>query len=112
MGFYHERLYTLFFHGLGADSDVDLTKFKRGGVWGNSIGKVPYLNGGLFEEDDDDKDGGIKVPDEALRAILQDFNHFNFTVTEATPLEIEVAVDPEMLGKVFEELVTRASRNW
>ena len=33
-------------------------------------------------------------------------NAFNFTVLESTPFDIEVAVDPEMLGKVFEELVT------
>ena len=34
------------------------------------------------------------------------FDRFNFTVMESTPLDVEVAVDPEMLGKVFEELVT------
>ena len=34
------------------------------------------------------------------------FERFNFTVTESTPYDVEVAVDPEMLGKVFEELVT------
>ena len=34
------------------------------------------------------------------------FDRFNFTVMESTPFDIEVAVDPEMLGKVFEELVT------
>jgi hypothetical protein len=107
MGFYYERMYNLFFHGLGAQDDVGISNINRGGVWADFIGKVPYLNGGLFEEDDDDKDGSIKVPDEAVGAILHDlFNHFNFTVTEATPLDIEVAVDPEMLGKVFEELVT------
>ena len=33
------------------------------------------------------------------------FNRYNFTVTEATPLDTEVAVDPEMLGKLFEETV-------
>jgi hypothetical protein len=107
MGFYYERLYNLFFHGLGAQDDVGISKINRGGVWADYIGKVPYLNGGLFEEEEDDKIGGTEVPDEAIKAILQDlFNHFNFTVTEATPLDIEVAVDPEMLGKVFEELVT------
>jgi hypothetical protein len=47
------------------------------------------------------------VPDEAIRLILKDlFGRFNFTVTESTPLDVEVAVDPEMLGRVFEELVT------
>ncbi len=107
MGFYYERLYNLFFHGLGAQDDVGIININRGGILREVIGTVPYLNGGLFEEDDDDKDGGIKVPDEALKAVLHDlFDRFNFTVTEATPLDVEVAVDPEMLGKVFEELVT------
>jgi len=107
MGFYYERLYNLFFHGLGAQDDVGIIKINRGGILRDVIGTVPYLNGGLFEEDDDDKDGSIKVPDEAIRAVLHGlFDHFNFTVTEATPLDVEVAVDPEMLGKVFEELVT------
>jgi type I restriction-modification system DNA methylase subunit len=107
MGFYYERLYNLFFNGLGADSDQNIIGINRGGVWAKFIGQVPYLNGGLFEEDDDDKNSTIKVPDEALKTILHDlFDHFNFTVTEATPLDVEVAVDPEMLGKVFEELVT------
>jgi len=107
MGFYYERLYNLFFHGFGAQDDVGIIKINRGGVWATFIGQVPYLNGGLFEEDEDDKDGNIKVPDEAIRSTLHDlFDRFNFTVTEATPLDVEVAVDPEMLGKVFEELVT------
>lgn len=107
MGFYNERLYQLFFHGLGAQVDYNLMKINKGGFLRDVIGKVPYLNGGLFEEDADDKDSSIKVPDEAIRSILAElFDHFNFTVTEATPLDVEVAVDPEMLGKVFEELVT------
>src|SRR5204862_4831395 len=40
------------------------------------------------------------------RGALGLFYRYNFTVEESTPLDIEVAVDPEMLGKVFEELVT------
>ena len=35
------------------------------------------------------------------------FARFNFTVMESTPYDVEVAVDPEMLGKVFEELVNK-----
>jgi len=47
------------------------------------------------------------VPNEVFDAILGGlFERFNFTVSENTPYDIEVAVDPEMLGKVFEELVT------
>ena len=68
---------------------------------------VPYLNGGLFEEDDDDMDESVDIPDGCLNEIINDlFARFNFTTTESTPLDVEVAVDPEMLGKVFEELVT------
>src|SRR4051794_25061619 len=71
------------------------------------IGHVPFLNGGLFDEKDIDKRGGVVVPDEAIGLILnQLFRRFNFTIAESTPYDVEVAVDPEMLGKVFEELVT------
>ena len=70
-------------------------------------GSVPFLNGGLFEETDLDKREGVTVPDDAIKPILTDlFDRFNFTVMESTPFDVEVAVDPEMLGKVFEELVT------
>ena len=46
------------------------------------------------------------IPNDKFAEILKLFERYNFTVTESTPLDIEVAVDPEMLGKVFEELVT------
>lgn len=67
----------------------------------------PSLNGGLFEETPADKRTNIVVPDTAIDHILRDlFDRYNFTVMESTPFDTEVAVDPEMLGKVFEELVT------
>ena len=103
--FYKDRLTFLFFEGLNNPDSRDL----RGGV-DFLIGDVPFLNGGLFEEDDLDKrakTGEIKVPDDAIRPLMTDlFDKFNFTVMESTPFDIEVAVDPEMLGKVFEELIT------
>lgn len=105
--FYRDRLKLLFFSGLNTLNDVNIIDINRSGILANLIGDVPYLNGGLFEEDDDDRNPEIVVPDECIEAILGDiFNRFNFTVTESTPLDIEVAVDPEMMGKVFEELVT------
>ena len=71
------------------------------------FGDVPFLNGGLFEQSDLDNRSGVTVPNGVIEPILSDlFNRFNFTVMESTPFDIEVAVDPEMLGKVFEELVT------
>jgi hypothetical protein len=103
--FLNERLYWTFFYGLntaGEDysihSDAHL-KERRG--------EVPFLNGGLFDlEDVYDVRDKVKIPNSAFAAVFDLFERYNFTVTESTPLDIEVAVDPEMLGKVFEELVT------
>ena len=105
--FYRDRLQHLFFAGLNAPNEVNIMDINRGGFLRSLIGNVPYLNGGLFEQEEDDKNTRISVPDQAIEPILTDlFYRFNFTVTETTPLDIEVAVDPEMLGKIFEKLVT------
>lgn len=103
--FYRDRLVPLFFEGLNQPDRAPGTSDPR-------FGAVPYLNGGLFERAEDGTDAlaTLRVPDEAAAAILDTesglFSRYNFTVAESTPLEISVAVDPEMLGKVFEELVT------
>ena len=103
--FYNDRLRRLFFFGLNNPQSSDLN-FK-GRLMESFIGDVPFLNGGLFEETELDKRNGVAVPDSLIDQILTDlFDRFNFTVMESTPFDIEVAVDPEMLGKVFEELVT------
>lgn len=105
--FYRDRLSHLFFTGLNNPQQIDIASINNGGYFKYLIGTVPYLNGGLFEEDEDDKDAQIMIPDECLDTILHElFQRFAFTVTESKPLNVEVAVDPEMLGKVFEELVT------
>jgi type I restriction-modification system DNA methylase subunit len=97
--FYRDRLSHLFFEGLNdPDKQGDKKLIKL-------IGNVPYLNGGLFEADASEMVPGIVVPDGAIEDILTKlFDRFNFTVSESTPLDVDVAVDPEMLGKVFEEL--------
>ena len=100
--FYLTRLRTLFFKGLNNPDAGNLPEDEKA-----LIGEVPFLNGGLFEETDLDKRQNIEVLDETIGHILADlFDRFNFTVMESTPYDVEVAVDPEMLGKVFEELVT------
>jgi type I restriction-modification system DNA methylase subunit len=105
--FYVDRLSLLFFSALNTDNEVNVIDINRKGFIASLIGNPPYLNGGLFEESEEDKNPSLIVPDTCIQAILEElFDHFNFTVTESTPLDIEVAVDPEMLGKVFEELVT------
>lgn len=105
--FYRDRLSHLFFSGLNNPQEHDITGINNGGFLKELIGTVPYLNGGLFEQDKDDENPQIIIPDDCIDTILHDlFQRFTFTVTESTPLDVEVAVDPEMLGKVFEELVT------
>ncbi|MCY3922584.1 MAG: class I SAM-dependent DNA methyltransferase, partial [Chloroflexi bacterium] len=100
--FYRNRLTYLFFEGLNNPESRDV---RRGVDF--LIGDVPFLNGGLFEESELDQLDGVHVPDDAVRPLMTElFDKFNFTVMESTPFDIEVAVDPEMLGKVFEELVT------
>ena len=69
--------------------------------------KVPFLNGGLFEpiNNYDWIKTEINLNNETFNNIFDTFDKFNFTVKEDEPLEKEVAVDPEMLGKVFENLL-------
>jgi len=107
--FYRDRLQLLFFAGLNTPNEVNIMRAggHDQGMLQRLIGNVPYLNGGLFDQEDEDKDPNIVVPDAVIGRILDElFYHYNFTVMESTPQEIEVAVDPEMLGRIFEELVT------
>ena len=81
--------------------------------------RIPFLNGGLFDPlgDYDWVKTDILLPNELFSnsattkegdtgdGILDVFDRYNFTVKEDEPLEKEVAVDPEMLGKVFENLL-------
>lgn len=77
---------------------------------------LPFLNGGLFDDDEFDPSERRKKTSPPLRIRNSTFEKvfrdlleaFNFTVTEDTPLNQEVAVDPEMLGKVFESIVLQA----
>lgn len=103
--FHRSRLNTLFFMGLNHPSGDKRQKAEYKPIL-SLIGDVPYLNGGLFEEEEDDKDGPT-FSDAIIAKVLNELVYqFNFTVTESTPLDVEVAVDPEMLGRIFEELVT------
>ncbi len=100
--FLNDRLFWAFFHGLGNAGDLP----EESAVAVERRGEVPFLNGGLFEMQDYDQRNAVHIPNNKFAEILELFERYNFTVTESTPLDIEVAVDPEMLGKVFEELVT------
>jgi adenine-specific DNA-methyltransferase len=112
--FFNDVLEPLFYDALARDrSDID--------HWNDHFKcKIPFLNGGLFDpisgyawEKTDvllPKDlfsNGIKdkKTGDVGTGILDIFDRYNFTVKEDEPLDKEVAIDPEMLGKVFENLL-------
>ena len=97
--FFNDVLEPLFYKGLS--EDVDDNHYSMLDY------KVPFLNGGLFEpiNDYDWINTRINLDNNIFENIIENFNEFNFTVKEDEPLEKEVAVDPEMLGKVFENLL-------
>ena len=94
---------------------------------------VPFLNGGLFEcldalKDDENKQKNIEVlrdgfsrepywmafipnhlfwqeDDGGHEGLIHILNRYNFTVEENTPSNVQIALDPELLGKVFENLL-------
>ena len=66
--------------------------------------KIPYLNGGLFEKDDYDKTK-FPLPAEFMKKLLDFFASYNFTIDENDPDDAEIGVDPEMLGRIFENLL-------
>lgn len=70
---------------------------------GNNI-RVPYLNGGLFERDAADETH-FPLPAEYIERMLFFFSCYNFTIDENDPNDAEVGVDPEMLGRIFENLL-------
>jgi TaqI-like C-terminal specificity domain/Eco57I restriction-modification methylase len=103
--FYESRLRLLFFVSLSSPRNEKYDMARSFAE--EKTGKVPFLNGGLFSEDRLDKVSDVSVPNEAIEPLLNEiFQRFNFTISESTPYDVQVAVDPEMLGKVFEELVT------
>ncbi|MDO8460228.1 MAG: Eco57I restriction-modification methylase domain-containing protein, partial [Nanoarchaeota archaeon] len=67
--------------------------------------KIPFLNGGLFDPQYDWENSLMYLDNRIFEQMFDIFDRYNFTVREDEPLEKEVAVDPEMLGKVFENLI-------
>jgi hypothetical protein len=118
--FFNDILEPLFYEAIAAprtDEDHYYSRFDC---------KIPFLNGGLFEPlyGYNWVDTEILLPDtlfandqpskekgETGTGIIDVFDRYNFTVNEAEPLEKEVAVDPEMLGLVFENLLPENIRH-
>lgn len=65
---------------------------------------VPYLNGGLFD-DDFPKGNAIDFPEKLFENLFEFLEQYNFTIDENSPEDHEVGIDPEMLGHIFENLL-------
>jgi hypothetical protein len=116
--YYVEKLQYLFYEALANDrkDQFDPSYYQRFGC------RIPFLNGGLFEADYDWQKIRIEIPNSTFSnqektkagdlgtGILDVFDRYNFTIKEDEPLEKEVAVDPEMLGKVFENMLEITER--
>ncbi|MCY3729256.1 MAG: Eco57I restriction-modification methylase domain-containing protein [Nitrospira sp.] len=114
--FFNDILEPLFYEALRLERPADYYK--------HFDCRIPFLNGGLFDpiNDYDWVETEIFLPDDLFSndrhtkegdvgdGILDVFDRYNFTVKEDEPLEKEVAVDPEMLGKVFENLLEIKNR--
>jgi len=110
--YYHSLLEPLFFQVLNTQVEKR-NKSVRHSFWNN----VPFLNGGLFEPHLYDYyeiyyESGLskyintlKVPDSWFLDLFKIFEVYNFTIDESTTIDVDISVDPEMLGRIFENLL-------
>lgn len=109
--FYSQWLTKLFFDTLNKDDDHAFE------MPDGSTMYIPFLNGGLFEKDETDKNTeSLPLPGKLFsnpedtespntRGFLDFLSAFNFTIHEDSPGDHTIAVDPEMLGHIFENLL-------
>lgn len=109
--YYHKVLEPIFFEVLNKP-----IKSRRSPYFDEPFSLIPYLNGGLFSPHDDDffsyNEGrqaiyhnAVKVPDEWIKSLFEILETYNFTIDENTSFDEELSIDPEMLGRIFENLL-------
>ena len=105
--FLDQVLEPLFFGIFNTEQNKRVALFKER-KWDTELLKqwqsLPYLNGGLFEEDAIDR-MRISLPAKLFEDLFRYLASYNFTVDENDPDDAEIGVDPEMLGKIFESLL-------
>ncbi|OGF44970.1 MAG: hypothetical protein A2452_08355 [Candidatus Firestonebacteria bacterium RIFOXYC2_FULL_39_67] len=96
--YYKGKLETLFFKVL----NTEVNKREKG-----VDRTTPFLNGGIFEpkEFDGFEDKKLKFPKDYFIRLYGFFKHYNFTTDESTSTYQQIAIDPEMLGRIFENLL-------
>ena len=109
--YYHKVLEPLFFELLNTNQKKRKDKYTS-----DEFKQIPYLNGGLFSPHADDlykydnftqygKYGLVNIPNGWFVDFYNILSQYNFTVDENTSYDIELSIDPEMLGRIFENLL-------
>ena len=88
-----DNVLELLFNDLNSEDEKKLTQYR-----------TPYLNGGLFEREAADETN-FPLPARYVQQMLDFFSSYNFTIDENDPDDAEMGVDPEMLGRIFENLL-------
>lgn len=105
----HQKIEPLFFEVLNKQIQSRDEKFRV-----NDFGRVPYLNGGLFHPSEGNagdyynllsKTSEVQIPDSWFAGFIETLNTYNFTIDENLEHDVELSIDPEMLGRVFENLL-------
>lgn len=98
--FYESFLCKLFFDTLNnSKRQEDTFELPNG-----ELCKIPYLNGGLFEKDYPENTT-FQFPESHFEELFTFFDQYNFTIVEESPDEQQIAIDPDMLGRIFENLL-------
>ena len=109
--YYHKILEPIFFEVLNKP-----IKTRKETFINDLFSAIPYLNGGLFSPHEDDffnyNEGKqainhniVVVPDLWLKSLFEVLETYNFTIDENTSFDEELSIDPEMLGRIFENLL-------
>lgn len=96
-----DNVLELLFKDLNTEREGDISNLSS---LTSQLWKVPYLNGGLFEREATDETD-FPLPAKYMQSMLEFFASYNFTIDENDPDDAEVGVDPEMLGRIFENLL-------
>jgi hypothetical protein len=105
---YSQHIAPLFFEVLNKPEDERTERYNSG-----DFQLVPYVNGGLFAEQETDRqangksEAAIVITDLWLSNFLDILESYNFTVDENSSADIELSIDPEILGRIFENLLAR-----
>jgi len=96
--FYENALAPLFFKTLNVD------RSSNNDIFSVTNTRIPYLNGGLFDKDEIEPEN-IQFGPQRFIDLFEFFRQYNFTVDESSPDDLDIGVDPEMLGHIFENLL-------